>query len=174
MKTKTKIRTTRNKKTIKTKRGGGFLKRSLALVRGKKVKTFCCKSKTSEYATGDALRVGNRHKGTDRTLLINLGSGTNTGFDCEPSDHGQCSIGYGENLHNYKFRCFDTNRGKGGNRKEITETTWLNDGGISITDSGEELNENCQYIAGTLGKIGSTIGNFPIVAAYAAEAAIDS
>jgi hypothetical protein len=178
MKTKTRILKTRNKKkTIKNKRGGGLLKRSLALVRRKKVKTFCCKSKTSEYATGHAIRLGNKNKNTDRTLLMNTGSGTNTGYDCEPSYYGQCHAGYGENLHNYKFRCFDTKPDKDGEigiRKQITESTWLNDGGISIDDSDNELEENCQYIAGTLGKIGSTVGNFPQLAVNGVKMALEN
>jgi hypothetical protein len=141
-----------SKKTIsKKKKGGGIFRRSIALIKGKKVKTFCCKSKKHRYVTGIPISVGR-----DKLKMLNTGSGTNTGSNCEPSDSGQCDAGYGESKHNYKFRCFDTK--EEGNRAEIDETTWFNDG-ISRTMDDSELHENCQYVAGILGKVGSTLLN---------------
>jgi hypothetical protein len=78
---------------------------------------------------------------------------TNVGNNCEPSQTGQCG------LTQYKFRCFNT-KDEGG-RYEIDESTGKTQ---KLADSNE-VDEECKYVAGTLGKLGSTVANVGSVVA---------
>ena len=70
---------------------------------------------------------------------------TNKGEECDPSHSGQCYP------NQYKFRCYDTK-------------TTIDENGNEIVAYKDEINEGdgekCKYVAGVVGKIGSTLGNF--------------
>lgn len=78
-----RVRTRKNKRTMKKRTGkGGFLLRTASVLGNTQVQTYCCDSKNSDA------------------------DGYNTGYDCSKSKTGQCNIGYGLGK-NYKFRCYN-------------------------------------------------------------------
>jgi hypothetical protein len=99
---------------------------------GNRVKTFCCDSKDSYQARGSII-------------------GINFGKNCTPSLTGQCNVGYGVG-QNYKFRCYNTQmigRDQNGNPTV----------GYRIKINESDDGEQCKYVAGTLGKIGTGVAS---------------
>jgi len=74
-------------------------------------------------------------KTSDQTIMGNKNKGTN----CKPSATGQCNPGYMVG-QNYKFRCFNV-KDQTSIRPEITD--------------GRNLDGDCTYVTGTLGKVGT-------------------
>jgi hypothetical protein len=92
------------RRSQKRNKKGGFAKRIASIVYQRKVKTFCCEKKESDWAVGTTK--------------------TNRGENCEPSITGQCDVAMGKT---YKFRCFDTKVKKDGNGNEIVGRELINE-----------------------------------------------
>jgi hypothetical protein len=78
-----------------------------------------------------------------------LGTGYNIGKGCEPSISGQCLPGYAG--QSYKFRC------------RLNPDEYYTDTKFNTIDESKDQGK-CTYVAGILGKIGSTVTNIPAVA----------
>jgi len=84
----------------------------------------------------------------NKTSGSQLGTTTsNKGTNCDPSDSGQCNVATGKT---YKFRCFDIKKKMDENGNEIV--------GRDVIDEAKN-DEQCKYVAGVVGKVGSTVGN---------------